>query len=161
MSQLYYIIGVLYKINQIITSPRDNDPATQSWLGDDDLDLSRTRHSILHAPHRAVPSGWRWWFWQPGPATQRQHRASAWMGRVSGRGKFTLTGLPHLHVAMGAEGRAGTWGPPVGAKGLAAAMELTVPMGLGFRLAGLRRRRWTSAGFSESGPEAVVLAQRQ
>jgi hypothetical protein len=62
---------------------------------------------------------------------------------------------------MGAEGRAGTRGPPVGAKGLAAAAELTVPMGLGFRLAGLRRRRWTGAGFSESGPEAVVLAQRQ
>jgi hypothetical protein len=83
------------------------------------------------------------------------------MGRASGSGKFTLTGLPHLHVDMGAEGRAGTRGPPVGAKGLVAAAELTTPMGLGFRLAGLRRRRWASVGFSESGPEAVVLAQRQ
>jgi hypothetical protein len=33
--------------------------------------------------------------------------------------------------------RADTRGPPVGAKGLAAAAELTAPMGLGFRLAGL------------------------
>jgi hypothetical protein len=26
-----------------------------SWLGDDDLDLSRTHRGILHAPHPVVP----------------------------------------------------------------------------------------------------------
>jgi hypothetical protein len=53
MSHLYYITGVLYKINNYII--RRQRSSTQSWLGDDDLDLSRTRHIILHAPHPVVP----------------------------------------------------------------------------------------------------------
>jgi hypothetical protein len=36
-------------------SYEDNDPATQSWLGYDGLDHSRTHHSILHAPRPVVP----------------------------------------------------------------------------------------------------------
>jgi hypothetical protein len=47
--------GVMYKNSYIITSYEDNDPATQSWLGDDGLDLSRTHHSILHVPHSVIP----------------------------------------------------------------------------------------------------------
>ena len=39
----------------MITSYKDNDPATQSWLGDDGLDHSRTHHIILHVSHPAVP----------------------------------------------------------------------------------------------------------
>jgi hypothetical protein len=45
----------MYKNSYIITSYEDNDPAIQSWLGDDGLDLSRTHHSILHAPHPVIP----------------------------------------------------------------------------------------------------------
>jgi hypothetical protein len=53
MSHLYYITGVLYKINNyIIRRQRSSNPKLTE---DDDLDLSRTHHSILHAPHPAVP----------------------------------------------------------------------------------------------------------
>jgi hypothetical protein len=39
----------------MIISYEDNDPATQSWLGDDCLDLSRTHRNILYASHPVVP----------------------------------------------------------------------------------------------------------
>jgi hypothetical protein len=48
-SLLYNRIPIQNK--SVITSYGDNDPTTQSWLEDDSLDLSRTDHNILHAPH--------------------------------------------------------------------------------------------------------------
>jgi hypothetical protein len=46
MSHLYYIIRSSVQNKYIITSYVDNNPTTQSWLGDDGLDLSQTHHSI-------------------------------------------------------------------------------------------------------------------
>jgi hypothetical protein len=61
MSHLYYKTWVLYKINKyIIRRQRSNNP---NWLGDDNLDLSRTRHNILQAPHHAVPVLDLWGVW--------------------------------------------------------------------------------------------------
>jgi hypothetical protein len=53
-----HIINIYWSSVQnslIITSYEDNDLATQSWLGDDGLDHSRTHHSILHALCPVVP----------------------------------------------------------------------------------------------------------
>jgi hypothetical protein len=75
MSHLYYITGVLYKINNYII--RRQRSSNQSWLGDDCLDLSRTHHNILHAPHHVVPVLDLWGVWDSKSELTYVHRSTS------------------------------------------------------------------------------------